>query len=123
MENGIASINLQFAEWASKYDFLPSFQEHGRYDENGDRTPANTATELRKLYDPSKGSIMPKPVDNKASYLNYNKETPNIAVHITLPQLSPAEANMLGSGDVKGFSISLGNSVYKALSDYTAYTS
>jgi len=62
-------------------------------------------------------------VDNKASYLNYNKETPNIAVHITLPQLSPAEANMLGSGDVKGFSISLGNSVYKALSDYTAYTS
>ncbi len=123
MENGIASINLQFAEWASKFDFLPSFQDHGRYDENGDRTPANTATELRKLYDPSKGSIMPKPVDNKASYLNYNKETPSIAVHITLPQLSPAEANMLGSGDVKGFSISLGNSVYKALSDYTAYTS
>lgn len=116
MENGIASINLQFAEWADKYWFLPSFQDHGRYDENGDRTPANTATELRKLYD----SIMPKPVDNKSSYLNYNKETPSIAVHITLPQFSPAEANMLGSGDVKGFSISLGNSVYKALSDYTA---
>ena len=123
MENGIASINLQFAEWADKYWFMPSFQEHGRYDENGNRTPENTATELRKLYDPSKGSIMPKPVDNKSSYLNYNKETPSIAVHITLPQLSPAEANMLGSGDVKGFSISLGNSVYKALSDYTAYTS
>jgi len=125
MENGIASINLQFAEWASKYDFLPSFQEHGRYDENGDRTPANTATELRKLV-PNPEALKDKfksSVDNKASYLNYNKETPNIAVHITLPQLSPAEANMLGSGDVKGFSISLGNSVYKALSDYTAYTS
>ncbi len=125
MENGIASINLQFAEWASKYDFLPSFQDHGRYDENGDRTPANTETELRKLV-PNPEVLKDKfksSVDNKASYLNYNKETPNIAVHITLPQLSPAEANMLGSGDVKGFSISLGNSVYKALSDYTAYTS
>lgn len=125
MENGIASINLQFAEWADKYDFLPSFQEYGRYDENGDRTPANTATELRKLV-PNPEALKDKfksSVDNKASYLNYNKETPNIAVHITLPQLSPAEANMLGSGDVKGFSISLGNSVYKALSDYTAYTS
>ena len=125
MENGIASINLQFAEWADKYDFLPSFQEHGRYDENGDRTPANTATELRKLV-PNPEALKDKfksSIDNKASYLNYNKETPNIAVHITLPQLSPAEANMLGSGDVKGFSISLGNSVYKALSDYTAYTS
>ena len=125
MENGIASINLQFAEWVSKYDFLPSFQDHGRYDENGDRTPANTETELRKLV-PNQEALKDKfksSVDNKASYLNYNKETPNIAVHITLPQLSPAEANMLGSGDVKGFSISLGNSVYKALSDYTAYTS
>ena len=125
MENGIASINLQFAEWADKYDFLPSFQEHGRYDENGDRTPANKATELRKLV-PNPEALKDKfksSVDNKASYLNYNKETPSIAVHITLPQLSPAEANMLGSGDVKGFSISLGNSVYKALSDYTAYTS
>ncbi len=125
MENGIASINLQFAEWADKYDFLPSFQDHGRYDENGDRTPANTATELRKLV-PNPEALKDKfksSVDNKASYLNYNKETPDIAVHITLPQLSPAEANMLGSGDVKGFSISLGNSVYKALSDYTAYTS
>ena len=123
MENGIASINLQFAEWADKYWFMPSFQEHGRYDENGNRTPENTATELRKLYDPSKGSIMPKPVDNKSSYLNYNKETPSIAVHITLPQLSPAEVNMISGGDVKGFAASLGNSVYKALSDYTAYTS
>jgi len=125
MENGIASINLQFAEWSDKYDFLPSFQEHGRYDENGDRTPANKATELRKLV-PNPEVLKDKfksSVDNKASYLNYNKETPDIAVHITLPQLSPAEANMLGSGDVKGFSISLGNSVYKALSDYTAYTS
>lgn len=124
MENGIASINLQFAEWASKYDFLPSFQDHGRYDENGDRTPANTATELRKLV-PNPDALKDKfksSVDEKSSYLNYNRDTPNIAVHITLPQLSPAEANMLGSGDVKGFSASLGDSVYKALRDYTAYT-
>lgn len=115
MENGIASINLQFAEWADKYWFLPSFQDR-------DRTPANTAAELRKLV-PNPEALKDKfksSVDNKSSYLNYNKETPSIAVHITLPQFSPAEANMLGSGDVKGFSISLGNSVYKALSDYTA---
>lgn len=125
MENGIASINLQFAEWASKYDFLPSFQDNGNYDENGNVTPAYTKKKLQELV-PNPEAIKDKfksGVDNKASYLNYNKETPNIAVHITLPQLSPAEANMLGSGDVKGFSISLGNSVYKALSDYTAYTS
>ena len=44
-------------------------------------------------------------------------------INITLPQLSPAEANMISGGDVKGFAASLGNSVYKALSDYTAYTS
>ena len=125
MENGIASINLQFAEWSDKYDFLPSFQDNGNYDENGNVTPAYTKKKLQELV-PNPEALKDKfksGVDNKASYLNYNKETPNIAVHITLPQLSPAEANMLGSGDVKGFSISLGNSVYKALSDYTAYTS
>lgn len=44
-------------------------------------------------------------------------------INITLPQLSPAEVNMISGGDVKGFAASLGNSVYKALSDYTAYTS
>jgi hypothetical protein len=94
--------------------------------ENGDgtSTKAYQAKKLRELV-PNSDALKDKfkgGVDNKSSYLNFNRDTPNIAVHITLPQLSPAEANMLGSGDVKGFSASLGDSVYKALRDYTAYT-
>jgi hypothetical protein len=119
----VSKISLEMTMYRNDKWWLPDDTVVSGENGDGTSTPAYQAKKLREMYDPSKGSIMPKPVDNRTNYLNYNKETPSIAVHITLPQLSPAEANMLGSGDVKGFSISLGNSVYKALSDYTAYTS
>ena len=121
----MAEMSLKTTLWRNETWGVPD--DRTVTGENGDGTSKKEyqAKKLRELV-PNPEALKDKfksSVDNKASYLNYNKETPNIAVHITLPQLSPAEANMLGSGDVKGFSISLGNSVYKALSDYTAYTS
>ena len=91
--------------------------------ENGDGTSKQEYIKKQNkwLYDPSKGSIMPKPVDNRTNYLNYNTDTPNIAVNITLPQMTAEQANMLGSGDVKGFSISMGDAAYRALRDYNPY--
>lgn len=43
-------------------------------------------------------------------------------INITLPQLTPEQANMFSNGDVKGFSTSIADATYKALRDYTAYT-
>ena len=125
MSYHMAEMSLKTTLWRNETWGVPD--DRTVVGENGDGTSKKEyqVKKLRELV-PNPEALKDKfksSVDNKASYLNYNKETPNIAVHITLPQLSPAEANMLSSGDVKGFSASLGNSVYKALSDYTAYTS
>ena len=44
-------------------------------------------------------------------------------INITLPQMTPEQVTVLGNGDVKGFSTSIADATYKALRDYTAYTS
>jgi len=121
----MAEMSLKTTLWRNETWGVPD--DRTVTGENGDGTSKKEyqAKKLRELV-PNSEALKDKfksGVDNKSSYLNYNRDTPNIAVHITLPQLSPAEANMLGSGDVKGLAASLGNSVYKALSDYTAYTS
>ena len=121
----MAEMSLKTTLWRNETWGVPD--DRTVTGENGDGTSKKEyqTKKLRELV-PNSDALKDKfkgGVDNKSSYLNYNRDTPNIAVHITLPQLSPAEANMLGSGDIKGFSVSLGNSVYKALSDYTAYTS
>lgn len=42
-------------------------------------------------------------------------------INITLPQMTPEQIVMLGSGDVKGFSASMGDAAYRALKDYNPY--
>ncbi len=121
----MAEMSLKTTLWRNETWGVPD--DRTVTGENGDRTstPAYQAKKLRELV-PNPEALKDKfkgGVDNKSSYLNYNRDAPSIAVHITLPQLSPAEVNMISGGDVKGFAASLGNSVYKALSDYTAYTS
>ena len=121
----MAEMSLKTTLWRNETWGVPD--DRTVVGENGDGTSTKeyTAKKLKDLV-PNSDALKDKfrgGVDNKSSYLNYDKETPNIAVHITLPQLSPAEVNMISGGDVKGFAASLGNSVYKALSDYTAYTS
>jgi hypothetical protein len=89
--------------------------------ERGDGTtsPEYTAKKLREMYNPDLNKAN-NPV-NRVNYLNSNPETPNIAVNITLPQMTPEQINMLGSGDVKGFSASMGDAAYRALRDYNPY--
>ena len=89
--------------------------------ENGDGTSKQEYIKKQNkwLYDPEANK--PNSPANKSSYLNYNTDTPNIAVNITLPQMTAEQANMLGSGDVKGFSISIGDAAYRALRDYNPY--
>ena len=108
----------------SKLNLLPKNMMGDTFTDEGVNR-ANNAT--RRLLDADNG----KPKFDASKWLT-PKATPSAGVpvdqssttiNITLPQLSPAEANMISGGDVKGFAASLGNSVYKALSDYTAYTS
>lgn len=42
-------------------------------------------------------------------------------INITLPQMTPEQINMLSNGDVKGFSVSMGDAAYRALKDYNPY--
>ena len=117
----VSKISLEMTMYRNGTWWLPD--DTAVSGENGDGTSKQEYIKKQNkwLYDPSKGSIMPKPVDNRTNYLNYNTDTPNIAVNITLPQMTAEQANMLGSGDVKGFSISMGDAAYRALRDYNPY--
>ena len=117
----VSKISLEMTMYRNDKWWLPDDTVVSGENGDGTSTPAYQAKKLRDMYDPSKGSIMPKPVDNRTNYLNYNKDTPSMAVHITLPQMTAEQANMLGSGDVKGFSISMGDAAYRALRDYNPY--
>ena len=117
----VSKISLEMTMYRNDKWWLPDDTVVSGENGDGTSTPAYQAKKLREMYDPSKGSIMPKPVDNRTNYLNYNTDTPNIAVNITLPQMTAEQANMLGSGDVKGFSISIGDAAYRALRDYNPY--
>lgn len=115
----VSKISLEMTMYRNDKWWLPD--DTTVSGENGDGTSKQEYIKKQNkwLYDPDANKVN-NPA-NKSSYLNYNTDTPSIAVNITLPKLTPEQANMLGSGDVKGFSISMGDAAYRAIRDYNPY--
>ena len=120
----MSDFEIWILEIRAKLNLLPKNMMGDTFTDEGVNR-ANNAT--RRLLDADGGKpkvdagnwFKPQATPSAGASVDQSSTT----INITLPQLSPAEVNMISSGDVKGFAASLGNSVYKALSDYTAYTS